>query len=389
MSRYLLVVPPLRGHVAPLLGVATELVARGHEVAWAGAAEWLRPLTGEQPVYGCEFGALPARPSGLRGAAALKFLVQDYLVPMAEAMTPGVDAAIDHFRPDAVLADQHAYAGALAADRHAIVWATSASTSAELVQPFAPKVGEWVRECLTELRVRTNGSPAGADPRFSESLILAFTTPELVGPATAAGRPVRFVGPALAGRTEPPWSSPWSDDAPTVLVTLGTANIDVGARFLAVCAEALAERGDLRAVLVDPGGHLGPQPDTIAVARSVPQLAVLAQSSLVVCHAGHNTVCETLWHGVPLVVAPIRDDQQVVAEQVVNARAGIRLRFSRATADQVGEAVDAALTDPSYAGAARRIRDSFHAAGGTSAAAAHLEALRPARRAGRSTPCPR
>ena len=43
-----------------------------------------------------------------------------------------------------------------------------------------------------------------------------------------------------------------------------------------------------------------------------------------VTHGGHNTVCEALAHGLPLVVAPIRDDQPTVAAQVVQAGAGVR-----------------------------------------------------------------
>lgn len=40
-------------------------------------------------------------------------------------------------------------------------------------------------------------------------------------------------------------------------------------------------------------------------------------------------MCEALWHAVPLVVAPIRDDQPVVAGQVTDAGAGVRVRFGR------------------------------------------------------------
>ncbi|MFD0345555.1 glycosyltransferase [Kitasatospora aburaviensis] len=94
-----------------------------------------------------------------------------------------------------------------------------------------------------------------------------------------------------------------------------------------------------------------------------------------VCHAGHNTVCESLWHGVPLVVAPIRDDQPVVAGQVAAAGAGVRVRFGRTDATRLGQALDEVVDNAAHRAAARRIGDSFRAAGGASAAAAHLEQL--------------
>jgi len=142
--------------------------------------------------------------------------------------------------------------------------------------------------------------------------------------------------------------------------------------------EALTGMADrVRAVLVDPGGVVeGPVADNILVRPHVPQLALLERLDAVVCHAGHNTVCETLWHGVPLVVAPIRDDQPIVAGQVVDAGAGVRLRFGRADAAKIAAAVETVL-DPSggHRKAAEEIGESFRAAGGSAAAATRLETV--------------
>ncbi|MFF3884294.1 glycosyltransferase [Streptomyces sp. NPDC001914] len=449
MSGFLFVVPPLVGHINPAVGVADRLLARGHRVAWACADPGLvGRLAGDRaPVFPCA-GPVPGvgearRPPGLRGPEALKFLWEWYLLPLAEAMAPGVRAAVEAFRPDVVVADQQAFAGALVAERAGLPWATSATTSAEFADPLAglPKVAEWVTERLTGLRASV-GDPAGdTDPRFSPYLVLAFSTVELAG-ARAAGRggPVRWVGPSVTARPAPagfPWD--WLDPGrATVLVTLGTANADAGGRFLEVCREALRARADrVQAVVVDPGGALGtdagsspgdfrhpgsfphpggiPSPDSdrppvdivsrhgvaspngtrvaygnsapydtrpphghdkdLLVLPSVPQLALLERVDAVICHAGHNTVCEALWHGVPLVVAPIRDDQPVVAGQVTDAGAGVRVRFGRVTADQLGAALDAVLHEPGHRAAAVRIGTAFRAAGGAPAAADSLEQL--------------
>src|SRR4029079_11364196 len=138
---------------------------------------------------------------------------------------------------------------------------------------------------------------------------------------------------------------------------------DVGGRFLDVCRSALRERADrMQGVIVDPGGTLAaPEPDKdVLVVPFVPQLALLERGiGAVVCHAGHNTVCEALWHGTPLVVAPIRDDQPVVAGQVVAAGAGVRVRFGRTTPERLGEALDLVLDDPAHRSAARRVGGSF------------------------------
>lgn len=390
MSRFLFVVPPLVGHLNPAVGVAAELTAQGHQVAWACAdPDLVRRLAG--PGAGAVFvcgGAPPGeRPADLRGPEALKFLWEWYLLPLAEAMAPGVRAAVEAFRPDVVVADQQAFAGALVAERQGLPWATSATTSAEFTDPLSglPKVREWLDLRLAGLRAAI-GDPAGrADPRFSPHLVLAFSTPELAGD-THGG--VRWVGPSVTARPAAdgfPWE--WLDPGrATVLVTLGTANTDVGGRFLDVCRGVLRGRADrVQGVIVDPGGTLAPRGATqesrgddkdVLILPRVPQLALLERGvGAVVCHAGHNTVCEALWHGVPLVVAPIRDDQPVVAGQVADAGAGMRVRFGRVTARQLGAAIDTVLDEPGHRAAADRIRTAFRAAGGSSAAAAHLDAL--------------
>ncbi|MEU1072198.1 MULTISPECIES: glycosyltransferase [unclassified Streptomyces] len=387
MSRFLFVVPPLTGHVNPAAAVAAELGARGHEVAWAGRPEVVERLVPDRPVvYACAGpDGIGGRPPELRGVAALKFLWARFLGPLAEAMAPGVAAAITAFRPDVVVADQQTVAGALVAERLGVPFATSSTTSAELTDSMAgmPGVHSWLTGLLHELRQRIGDPAAGHDPRFSPLLTLAFTTPELTGPYTTPDTDLRFVGPALAARRSATGGLPrqWLDLAPgtpAVLITLGTANTDAGGRFLAESVAAVRARaGRLRAVVCDPGGLLGAVPPGpgVLVAAELPQVALLERMSAVVCHAGHNTVTEALWHGVPLVVAPIRDDQPVVAAQVVGAGAGVRVKFARAGREQIGAALDAVVTGPGHREAARRIRDAFRAAGGESAAATHLEKL--------------
>ncbi|RSM44448.1 glycosyl transferase [Amycolatopsis balhimycina DSM 5908] len=379
MARFLFVVPPLVGHVNPAVGVAAELTARGHEVAWAGHDELLWQLAGPAAlVFSCAVPPdLPPRPAGLKGPAALRFLWEDFLVPLGDAMAPGVAAALDAFQPHVVVADQQALAGGLLADAGGLPWVTSATTSAELVDPLSgmPKVADWVDGLLAGLRTRIAGGRGEADPRFSPHGVLAFTTRELLGAAELPPR-IRLVGPALGPRpstTDFPWA--WLDPLrPTVLVSLGTANTGAGTEFLAATAEAFAGL-PARAVIADPGGVLGDVPPNVLVRSRVPQLPLLARVDAVLCHAGHNTVCETLWHGLPLVVAPIRDDQPIVAAQVVAAGAGVRLRFGRADAPRIAAAVEEVLTEPGYRRAAETVAASFRAAGGSAAAAGYLEQL--------------
>jgi MGT family glycosyltransferase len=218
------------------------------------------------------------------------------------------------------------------------------------------------------------------DLYVSPHLVLAFTTEALVGAGRAPEQTV-FVGPSLAHRPVAdgfPWHA-LREDRPVVLVTLGTVNSDAGNRFLAECVAAATQLPvPAQLVVVDPGGTLpaGAEPGSdVLVLRHVPQLQLLSRVSAVVCHAGHNTVCESLAAGVPLVLAPIRDDQPTVAQQVVDAGAGVRVRFGRVSASQLAAAVGQVLREPGFSAAATGIKRSFDLAGGASHAADALVRL--------------
>ncbi|SEQ18735.1 glycosyltransferase [Lentzea albida] len=387
MSRFLFVVPPLTGHVNPTASVGGELLARGHDVAWVGHPATLAPLLPDNarilPAIDddleAEIRAKRERWLALRGMAVLKFFWEEFLIPLGHAMVPGVADAVRAFQPDVVVADQQALAGPVVAREAGLPWVTSASTSAELVNPLRtmPKVDAWVRDLLHDF--------AGGDIRFSERLVLVYSSKALV--AGEFGDEVAFVGPALEHRVERsgfPWE--WlvrgagRDSAVagrmgggaaerSVLVSLGTLNGPAGERFLTQALEAVADL-PVRAVVV---GEPRPAPPNVLILPSVPQLALMPHLDAVVTHGGHNTVCEALAHGLPLVVAPIRDDQPTVAAQVVEAGAGVRLTYSRARAADIRSALESVLDEPEYAAAAERVRASFSEAGGAAAAADRLE----------------
>jgi UDP:flavonoid glycosyltransferase YjiC (YdhE family) len=378
MSRYLFVVPPLTGHINPTVAVGGELRRRGHEVAWVGHPGTLRALLPDgsrvfpalDDVLEQAIQAARQRWLELKGIAVLKFLWEEFLIPLGHAMIPGVREAVGAFAPDLLIADQQALAGPVVARETGIPWVTSASTPAELVRPLRtmPKVEDWIRCQLQGL------SGSDEDIRFSDRLVLAFTSRELVGAEEFPAHYV-FTGPALGHRPERadfPWT--WlADGQQRVLVSLGTLNGAAGQRFFGEVVEAVAEM-KVQVVMVAPPDAVH-APANVLVAERVPQLALMNHVDAVISHGGHNTVCEALAHGLPLVVTPIRDDQPIIAQQVVAAGAGVRLKYTRVRAGEIRAALDSVLHTPDYAANARRVQESFRAAGGASAAADHLEAV--------------
>jgi len=384
MSRFLFVVPPLVGHINPTVSVGNELTARGHEVAWVGHRTTLGRLLPQDAVRFDLDDEVPedlvesvsARACSVRGAERLKFLWEEFFIPLARAMRPGVEAAIDNFAPDVLIVDQQTIAGSIVARLRGLPWATFATTSAGVSDPLVglPKVRAWLDRLIGGLQ-REAGLEVIADAERSPHLFVAFTTAELIGDVSEFPDHFYFVGPSISDRPESA-EFPWDrlNGLPRVLVSLGTVNADAGERFYRQTVEALGGQ-PMQVVLVAPEGSVGAVPDNVILRSFVPQLSLLPHMDAVVCHAGHNTVAESLAHGRPLVLAPIKDDQPIVAQQVVDAGAGIRVKFGRVKAHELREAVHRVLHDSTYANAAARVGDSFARAGGAARAAELLEGL--------------
>lgn len=374
MSRFLVHSLPLAGHANAIAAVASALADRGHEVAWVGPESFLRPLVGpDTTVY----------PTGMRlyrgamrdnGLTSVKSRWQGYVTPVTKFMLPTVEAAIRAYQPDLLLVDQHAIAGAIAAHRQKTPWITLAPTSMELGDPYRglPTVKAWIDDQITGMWAEAGlpGFPPH-DLRFSPHGVFAFTCPMLAGPPPPG---VEMVGAALARRAAVDF--PWDQLDPArkhLLVTVGTISMDMSEDFFGRITAALRPLADrVQPILVASPAVIPDPPAGAIIVPQVPMLDLMPRLDAVLTHGGLNTVCEALSHGLPLVVAPIKSDQPINAMQVAAAGAGIRVKFHRASSDQLRAAISAVLDEPSYRAAAERVREDLRAAGGAEAAAARL-----------------
>jgi zeaxanthin glucosyltransferase len=377
VARFLFVILPVTSHLNPALAIAGELTENGHEVAWCGPESDLRPLVGPAAtVY--PTGKRSYRQYAESGMAAARVLWDGYLIPVNRFIRAAADRAVAEHRPDAVVVDQYALAGALAALRHKARWATLCTGAMELTPPAdLPDLAAWVQAQLARVWAMTDLPADDAiDLRFSPDLTVALTTSALTGAAPLPANCV-LVGPALGPRPAVPgfaWDG-WDPGRRHVLVTVGTVSEHMARDFYLRAVAALEPMAGLQAVLVASDDLIPEPPRHVLTAARVPMLDLLPRLDAVVCHGGMGTATEALAHGVPLVVAPIRHDQPVVARQVAEAGAGVEVSFESATPAELADAMSAVLEEPGYRASARRIGDSFAAAGGARAAAAHLAAL--------------
>ena len=129
-------------------------------------------------------------------------------------------------------------------------------------------------------------------------------------------------------------------DRPLVLVSLGTF---LSARDDVLTAIAYGLRQlDVRVALAtgstDPS-RLGPMPSEWLVSSYVPQVSILRRASVLVTHAGNNSVTEALAHGVPMLTLPFSSDQFDGAAAIEAARLGLAADPNRVTPLELAEAV--------------------------------------------------
>ena len=382
--RFLLVVPPFIGHANPMISVARELASRGHAVAWASHRN-LRALVAdpiryfgiaEDEQYLAAMRSIDEQPTRFLAESFVR-LYEETLLPLGRSMQRAVEHAAEVFAPDVMVVDQHALAGALVARRRGLPWATSAASGQLLVVtlPTHLRVRRWLDETLAPLQCEAGLEPVGSFD-VSPHLALLYTSLTFATGTEHVAYPdqFRFVGPLLEHRDDDS-DFPWNllDARPRVVVSLGTIVAGRSERFLHVVSEALGDRS-VQVILSAPDGVLPAPPANFIVRPWIPQLRLFPQVQAVLSHGG-STVHEALAFGVPLVVAPVMQDGFFNAQKVVEAGAGIRIKFGRVAADALRRAIFDVIENPRYRAAARSIGDSFAAAGGTRAAADALEGV--------------
>ena len=376
MARILFSVPPLTGHLNPALAVAECLVEQGHQVAWAVHAKqirdklppraWVYPLDAEDAD-----GPGIADPK-VRGLESVRLFFEDYTLPIAERMLQPLEASARSFQPDVMVVDHQLPGGALVARKLGLPWASFVTTTASILK-MSTMVDAWVANQYRALQSRYLPAELVVDrPDFSPHRVVVFSTETLMGDAhDRVEAPYRFVGPAKGdGRRKVDFPWDWlKADSKKLLISLGTVSRDRDTRFFEVMMAALAELPEVQAVLVAPEALAAQAPANVLVRDYVPQLELLDRVDAVICHAGHNTVCEALSRDLPLALAPIRDDQPVIARQVIDAGAGLFIRHGKVSPAVAKATIEKLLSTPELVENARRLGADLRAAPGAAGAA--------------------
>ena len=181
-------------------------------------------------------------------------------------------------------------------------------------------------------------------------------------------------------RQEEPYQVPTfqaNDDKPLIYVSygsLGAGDTELLKRVIAAIAKmpyrALVNVGDYMdsydAEATPPNVHL---------ASWYPQPSVIPQVDVVIHHGGNNSFTECLYFGKPAIIMPYVWDGHDNATRVQETGHGFKLDRYDWSEEQLGQKIEACLTDPAMRERLAATKAHMQAAGGTAAAAGLLDAL--------------
>jgi zeaxanthin glucosyltransferase len=156
------------------------------------------------------------------------------------------------------------------------------------------------------------------------------------------------------------------DGRPLVFCSLGSVvtfkYLALSKRFFQALLDAMRERDDLQAV-VAIGNYLKPEdfqgPENVVLIADAPQVALLKRARLMIGHGGGGGIRESLFYGVPMLLLPIGFDAPGNVARAVYHGVAVKADFENSSAEELKQAIDKLLGDPSYAEAARRMSKQF------------------------------
>jgi MGT family glycosyltransferase len=401
--------PPTPGHLNPMIALAKQLQTRGHIVSFIGlpdGAAWCERAGLQYFVVGANEFPVGSQSRFFKTALQMTPVsAVGYSVTFArsrnELLLRDVPAVIRHHGIEGLIVDQLEVAGGTIAEHCKIPYVTVCNAlpvNTEVSLP--PYFTDWNFDESSWSRT-VNGFVYSATERLlspvyrsvnerrkqwnlrryrktenTDSLlaIISQMVKELDFPRVCLPECFQYVGPLRdASESSAPFPYDALDGRPIVFASLGTI-VNFRTSLFRFMAEACLDL-DLQVVIAHGGAlnqkvveELPGRPLTVVYA---PQRELIARSSLVLTHAGLNTVLDALSYGVPMVACPISGEQPGIAARV--RYAGVGETLPNPDRSSLRHAIEKVIGDISYKENALKMAQIISRSGGASYAAQVVE----------------
>jgi zeaxanthin glucosyltransferase len=417
MTHFGIICPAAIGHLNPMCVLGRELQRRGHKVTLFGIPD-VQPKVMRSGLNFWTIGEAESplgtleqnhkRLGELSGLAGLKFTIhllqQEAALLFAEAPTALKIAGVE-----ALLVDQISVGGTIAdflnlpfitvcnamlINREAGVppyfshWSYNKAVWAKLRNKlgnfFIEKLTQPMRNTIVQQRQQWQlPTFSTRDDTDSQLAQICQLPAEYDFPRVSLSRCFHYTGPLqdLSGLEPVSFSSssisfPFEKltEKPLIYASLGTLQnrkAEIFQKIAEACvgldAQLVISLGnpDLEAELKLPGAPL--------VVSYAPHQQLIERASLIITHAGMNTVLGALSSGVPLVAIPITNEQPGIAARLARTAAGKVIPLASLSVSKLREVIQQVLTEDSYKQNAIRLQTAIRQAGRVTKAANIIE----------------
>lgn len=408
MVHFGLFCPPSPGHLNPMTTLGRELQQRGHQVTLINVIDTQPNADAAgldfHPIGQSDFpiGSIPRSHQELgqlSGLKAVKYTI-DLLQAEAAVVLRDAPAVIKHLNIEVLLVDQVSPEAGSIAEAFGLPFISVCNALMLNQEPMIPPIftdweydrswwaqlrnqavhfglgiaGLQFQKLINEYRDRHQLPPLlQSNQVFSQLAQISQSPAEFEFPRQQLPECFHFTAPWCASHTRTTIEFPYEQltGQPLIYASMGTVQnrqLQIFQMIAQACEGlncqlviSLGKQTDITALPTFAG--------TTIVVSYAPQLELLQRATLVITHAGMNTVLESLSCGVPMVAIPITNDQPGVAARLVWTGAGERVTLPELSVPRLRTAIEKVLTHPSYHEQAKRLQRAISESGGVQQAA--------------------
>lgn len=379
MSKIVFFCIPAYGHTNPTIEVVRGLTSRGHEVWYYSFEEFRKKIEGVGAKFiGCDEYLPELRPQDEKKVGKDFSAMIEMIVDTTIALDKKVCNELKEINPDCIVSDSLCCWGKLFANKMDITYICSTTTfafnkyTATMMKQGFKEIMYMIlgmRKINKKLELLRNHGYYVKDfisiiENDNDTNTIVYTSKEFQPMVETFSDKYYFVGPSVADETV----EKEVIEGKRIYISLGTVN-NKNLSFYKNCIEAF--RDSNVDVIMSIGNNtdiseLGIIPGNFQVKNKVEQVKVLQEVDGFISHCGMNSVNESLYYGVPLVLFPQQSEQGLVCKRVAELGAGFVLQNDKPK--NIKEAVFEVINNNKYKENAEKLAKSFKDSGGATKA---------------------